>query len=573
MKRLALILALASAASAAPRWIRLHSERFEVFTTAGEPAARSLLEHLDQARRVFAGFAPGDRGVPLPIRVYLFGAESDFAGYRPADSTGGFFQSGPVRDIIALPDRGRENTRVAMHEFVHLVLSHAAPVLPRWFEEGTAEFYSTLRVAGDTVRLGGLIPSRLEALRSEKWLDADAFARIERDSPEYNRRDKANVFYAQSWALTHMLNLAPGWRERMPHYIELLAAGQGRDTAFETAFGKPLAAAFQDLRGYVSARRFRVVDVAAGLELEASPVTVHTVGAEEAERALSELAVQTGRLREAAKAYEAIGRDPAVSAEKEERMGMLALALHRDREALEHLGRAIRLGTRNAETHFEYAMLLRDTGGDSGQVLAHLRQAVELQPNYAEAHFLLGLQAAADKRSSAAILHFQQAVRVLPRQSQFWHALALAAHEAGDEAEARRAARRARDAAAGRREIEMADAALDLVASPKPPPRFPQPAVTTPPGWENPKGDRRVEGTLTRIDCLGQAARLAVASGGREVPLYVARPGEVLLKNLSSLTFEFRCGAQDARPVAVEYLARPDARTATEGDVTAIEFR
>ena len=98
----------------------------------------------------------------------------------------------------------------------------------------------------------------------------------------------------------------------------------------------------------------------------------------------------------------------------------------------------------------------------------NLRRAVALNPNYAEAHFLLGLMASAEKRPLEALEQLKRAAEVLPRQSQFWHALALAAHEAGDPAEARRAARRARDAAANPREIEMAEAAPHLAGPPPP---------------------------------------------------------------------------------------------------------
>ncbi|MCP5109528.1 MAG: hypothetical protein GY953_01695 [bacterium] len=67
-----------------------------------------------------------------------------------------------------------------------------------------------------------------------------------------------------------------------------------------------------------------------------------------------------------------------------------------------------------------------------------------------------------------------------------------------------------------------------------------------------------------RIDCLGESARLHVRSGEETVALNVADPGKVLLKNVSSVTFQFSCGELEPRPVAVEHSA---------GEVTAIEFR
>jgi tetratricopeptide (TPR) repeat protein len=453
--------AAAGLAGGAPRWLRVESGRFEIYTTAGERPARAILNHLELGHRVF-------RDWPLPVRVYLFATENEFRRYRQADSSGGFFQSGPVRDLIALPYRGPESLKVVMHEFIHLVLSHSAPVTPRWLEEGTAEFYSTLHASGTRALVGGTIRAYLIVLNSSRWLDADQLARVERDSPEYNEPSRVGLFYAQSWALTHMLHLAPGYREHMPRYIEQLRGGPRREEAFEAAFGKTLAAALQDLRGYVKSWRFGEMEIEAGPRAEEPAVRIQPIEGADAERALSELALRAGRKDDTEKLYRQLARAKTESPENEARLGLAALTLGRDEEALAHLGRAIQLGGRDAEVYFEYAMLLRDKGGDRAEVAANLGRAVALNPNYAEAHFLLGLMASSEKRPVEALEHFKRAAEILPRQSQFWHALALAAHEAGDATEARRAARRARQSAATPREIEMAEAALRLVETPAP---------------------------------------------------------------------------------------------------------
>jgi tetratricopeptide (TPR) repeat protein len=563
----------ASLAGAAPAWVRLEAGRFEVYSTAGERPARAVLERLRQGERVFRDFVPHARGMPLPVRAYVFGNEAEYRPYRPTAVATAFYQSGPLRAIVALHYRDERSLRSVMHEFVHLVLWHSAPRLPRWLEEGTAEFYSTLCVTGDRVRLGGVIPSHLARLSEAAWLDAAALDEVSLDSPEYQSRDRAGLFYAQSWALTHMLNCAPAYRERMARFVELLTEGRASRAAFAEAFGRPMEEALGELRAYVRERRFAVVERDAGPPPEEAFAPATPVSSEDAEHALAELAQQTGRRAEAEKSYRKLARKPERTAGVEGRLGLLALRLNRDEEALAHLRRAIDLGSRDAAAHFEYAMLRREKKAPRAEVASGVRRAIDLNPNYAEAHFLLGLMASEEHRPAEAMEHYRRAARILPRQSQFWHALAVTAHEVGDEAEARRAARRARDTAANAREREMAEAVLRLVTTPPAPRRAQRPAVVTPPSWENPKGDRKLEGTLKRIDCLGQAARFLVTAGGRDVALYVARPGEVLLRNSTSVTFEFRCGAQQPRAVAIEYLARPDARLGTEGEITSIEFR
>ena len=243
-------------------------------------------------------------------------------------------------------------------------------------------------------------------------------------------------------------------------------------------------------------------------------------------------------------------------------------------QAKEHFEKAIQLGSTKAATHFEYAMLLRETGAAPDLVAKHLRKTVELNPNHAEAHFLLGIMASSEGQPEKAIEPLRKATAVLPRQANFWHALSLAYNETGRKELARRAANRALEAALTEQEVEMAKAAVRLAnAAPVQPQISHRPSVTTPGSWRNKEGDSRVQGTLEQIDCLGRAARFHVRNGAQTLVLHVANPGEVLLRNASSLTFEFSCGKQNSRQVAVEYTAQPDQSTGTIGEITSVEFQ
>src|SRR5437899_12499362 len=95
--------------------------------------------------------------------------------------------------------------------------------MPVWFEEGTAEFYSTLNFERDRLRVGDSIESHLALLRKEPWLTADQLASVTQSSPLYNEAARIGVFYAQSWALVHMLNLGLAYCYGMPKFAELPA--------------------------------------------------------------------------------------------------------------------------------------------------------------------------------------------------------------------------------------------------------------------------------------------------------------------------------------------------------------
>jgi tetratricopeptide (TPR) repeat protein len=595
----AILLLAATSAWARDAWVRAVCGNFEVFTNAGERTGRDAASRFEWARRIFSVnddstlSAPGEQGrsarapsrpakgfsdtshagaaPPPPVRVMLFATESEYRTYRLSESTSGYYQSGPERDYIVFYAGAAGMWRIALHEYVHLALNHSTAHLPKWLEEGTAEVYSTIEESNGRVRIGRPVNSHVATLNRKRWLPADVLAEVEPGSPYYTEREKAGIFYAESWALVHMLNFAPDWRDSLPSFAQLLATDRPAGAAFEQAFGRTMEAAIRALGKYVEAGRFPVVEVQAPSAGDAD-VRVSPLPPLDIELARAELLALIGREVEADKIYRRMAAQNPKSPPAQTGLGAMALRAKRYSEARDHLKRAIDLGSRDASTYFEYAMLLREQGGGRAEVLEHLNSAATLNPRFAEAHFILGIMASEDGRQLDAVEHLPRATAILPRQSYFWHALAIAYQELGRADDARRAAGRALDTAASEHEAEMARAAIKLAQARPEPAKPKRPAVTTPETWNNPRGDSRLEGTLERIDCVGEAARFYIRSGERTVALWVAKPGEVLLQNLSSATFTFRCGRQESRRVLVVYRAREDAATGTAGEITSIEF-
>lgn len=532
----------------AAAWLHLLSPHFELYTDAGEKAGRDALQRLELIREVFA------RDTPLPIRVVVFGSDRDWREFRPSETTSGFYQSAPERDWIAMRS-GEEAYRVVNHEYVHLVLSHASARLPAWLEEGTAEFYSTLSAKGGNVRLGAPVEKHVRLLMRSPWFTAEALSRMR---PGHAGENTA-LFYAQSWALVHMLNVAPGYRKSMPRFAELIDQSVPPPLAFEQAFGRPFEAALKDLGKYIQEARFGVADV---LVRERSPEI--TVSPADPALALTELLVQLGRAEAAEKRLRGLPETPETWTAR----GLVALGQKRNDLAKENFRKAIDGGSRSALPYFEYALLLRESGAAPDEVRRYLTEAAGRNPNLAEAQFLLGISAQKEGRHRDAISALEQAVKILPRQSYFWHALAVSHLELKDTGKARRAALRAAENAGTQHEFDMAQNALRLVGAPEPPPAPRKQDVIVPKSWERPKGEARVEGTLEHIDCLGKNARFQVRVNGKPLKFWVENPGEVLLNTPSAVTFEFVCGPQRPRRVGIEYRAHPGY----EGAITAIDF-
>ncbi len=567
MKVAAAFLLAGTTALAADGWVELESGPITVFTDAGEREGRRCLERLEELRRVLASQWESS----VPVQVLLFRRESDYARYRPDDTVRGFFQSGAEHHFIALSAGFPEWLRVVSHEYVHLLLHHTTAPLPKWLEEGLAEFYSTAEIRSEEGVLGRPVAVHIATLRRQAWLDA---VEVLSGAQILARRDgaaKTAVFYAQSWALVHMLMLDPAYRGRLDHFLRELGGREPEMAVFRQVFGRRFDEAVMELRRYADRATLPLRRVRLN-HSPADPEIAVRDGWLSARLARVELALLTGRAEWAEFDLGDLEQRHANSPEAQTALGMFALGARDTDRAERHMLRAMELGSRQSLPYFEYALLLRERGEPPDRVLRYLREAIDRNPQHAEAHFILGLALARERDDAVALEHFATAARLLPRQSSFWHALALCHHRLGDASSAEAAARRALQAAATPEQIEMAEAAIRLAVSSEAPPPVDRPAVQVGKAWQRPQPDRRIDGVLRRIECLGERARIYVQTDSETVKLLVREPDDVVLRNLGEIQFEFGCGPQQARPVVIEYLARPDRRMETQGDVLVMEF-
>jgi tetratricopeptide (TPR) repeat protein len=441
IKLIPLLLLAGLSAPGAQRWTRIESKHFEVISDSGAAPARQVLERFDLARRVFLD-APGAPAAMPPVRVFVFRSERNYEPFRLGAAVQAFFQSGPERDWVVIRYAGTETDRIAVHEYVHALLNRSRVKLPQWLEEGTAELYSTIAVGGKRILVGKQIPAHLQVLRQVNWLDAAELFGVRKDSPYYNEASKSGIFYAQSWALAHMLNVGSGYREAMPSFIQKLADGVPAASAFRRAFGKSLDDAIADLRTYV-ATGMRPVELGALPQASEQASEPETFGEAEALAARAELLLLMKRDDQALALFSELSKRFPDAPDTATGLAILALREHRFEDARDLFRKAIDGGTRDASAYFEYAMLLRETGAPSDEVDAMLRRTVEVSPEHAEAHFMLGVRAGESGNTGESIAHLQRAVEIQPRQALLWQELAEQYLKAKRTAEAKAAARRA----------------------------------------------------------------------------------------------------------------------------------
>ena len=269
MRFLAVFLTLLAALPAHADWLRLRGTHTELLTDAGEKEGRRALNRLEQIRAVLPASGE-DSGREL--RVVLFDSEKEFREYAPGESTSGLYLSGLERDYI-VTYAGGELPRVVTHEFVHFLLNQSHVPLPPWFEEGTAELYSNTQINSKRVRIGKELEAHMNLLLSRPWLTAKQLAADRPDAiPKPGNQEQAeNMFYAESWALVHMLNLSPNYRDHMPQFVMLLANGTEGSEAFRTAFGRDFEKALAELPAYLKKIRSVQLDIPPPAKYSAAP--------------------------------------------------------------------------------------------------------------------------------------------------------------------------------------------------------------------------------------------------------------------------------------------------------------
>jgi tetratricopeptide (TPR) repeat protein len=320
-----------------------------------------------------------------------------------------------------------------------LIVKHAGLTLPAWLNEGLADVYSTLKPSGSKVLLGEVQLGRYRELQNGKWLDLETLLAVDHRSPHYNEKQKAGMFYAESWALTHMLYLSDGYRKQFPQFVALIKADASQASVFQQVYGKSLRQVRADLDAYLRGTHFNAAVFDVKVEKSAEAPEIGPATSLESGLALADLLAETRKRLEAKAAYESLSRSNPRDPEIELAMAHLAW-MNADREEMKrHFARAIELGTTNAKVYFDYAMMLQGEDGKDPQIATLLRKALELKPDLVEAHYMLGFYASNAGRFGEAVVHLRQVNKLEKDQAfAYFRALSYALYRLGQPEEARK---------------------------------------------------------------------------------------------------------------------------------------
>ena len=591
---IALALVVAGLAQGADRkWVKMRSANFELLTSAGERAGRRTIQEFERTRSFFGRMMQRELSNPIPVRIVLFRSKKEYLPYRPGEVAAAYYLSGRDADLIVLV-AGSESS-VAIHEYVHLLVRHSGLQLPLWMNEGLADLYSSMRQVGGQFVVGHADPGRVAFLREEKWVPLRQVLAADHNSRHYTEKERAGKFYAESWALTHMLNFSQEYRPKVTELLQLLDAGTPSVTALETVYGAPIEELQRKVRSYVRQDRVNGAVFDIKLEKSAERPSVEPAAGLEVDLLLADLLSKTQKTEEARAMYERVSSKNPEAPGPYEGLGDLEYQLGDKDQARIHFGRAFELGSNNLRMLKRYARLQREAGDE--KIVMTLLRAVQTSPEDVETRLVLAshhLQkdsywqavavlgkirnANADQARSAlrmlAFAHLKlnhrergrQAARQLLELAQTPddtdYAQGLLEHLERDPAHVGDVQSVSQDgsrAETGDREVRL----------------IPNEAAVSPRGPESPRPREEMSiaaGSFVRLDCLGDQARMDLAVRGETVSLLIDAGGLVVLKDSGTAKVDLRCGEQKPRSVVVRFIPSENTELGTQGVVRSIEF-
>ena len=558
------------------RWSRMESPNFEMYTTAGERAARETLRYFEQVHGFFAQTMPSAGNKTLPVRIVAFNSAKEYEPYRMNEVAIAYYHGTADCDYIVMSHTGSETFPVAVHEYVHLIARHANMKLPPWLGEGIAELYSTLRPMNDKILVGSLIAGRHYALLNEKWVPLETILSVDSNSPYYNEKNKANNLYNEGWALTHMLALDNQYRGKFSQVMRDISAGTPSRAALENAYGKPLAAIEKDLLSYLRGGRFQGVLIPAKLEKLADDLSARPADDFDVKLLLTRLTNRPDRRDATQKSLEElIALDPK-RPEPHIDLGYLFWSRDRRDDAAAEFGKAYDLGSRGPRLLWDYGRL-----AESRSALSEL---LKLEPDRLEVRLELAqaqLRANAPKDAAETL---KPVKKVTPDDApRLLSLVAVANYQSGDRLSARNAAEQLRKVARSAEDRNTADQILNALAAPtavapapnrkeEGPPRIvrrERPEMTLEVRTERPQRPS-FAGKFVELQCTEPAKIVLSTADGNKIIL-IDDPTRILIDGQNGQTMDLSCGAQKPRSVRVEY-DPPGDRRGIDGLARAIHF-
>jgi len=466
-----LLTAVVSLHAAEPKWIRINSSHFSVLTDGGQKKGVEVVLRLEQMRTIFEQLLLKNKLVQgVPLEVIALNSDKEYAQIAPVRqvqpiSSPGFFVTGEP-DYIVLDLEADDSWRAVSRDFALMFLTYNYPPSPGWFDEGFAEYFSSLRLDKRQAQLGSdpaltlswqedLLGNQVgvrnppksftELLSGPVWLRLPDLFTLRHNPLKPEESARHTLFYAESWIVMHyLLN-----KNKLPQtgsYLDLVQnQGVPVEQAIQQAYGMTPAQLEKEVNDYFKSLTplFMAMDAAKQPgtqdtgELRSFPVplgpddigtSVQDVSEIEAKALLGEMAARLPEHREQArKSLEAMVANPMTETAAGHRaLAWIFMTQRQFDQVPDELDAARKLDARDpwikfyaALSKYQQALVTNSSFEGLSNMIQDLRAVIEWSPEFAEAYHLLALARLEGGGVNSALASIREAIRLSPRNQTY----------------------------------------------------------------------------------------------------------------------------------------------------------
>ncbi len=454
---------VASTRNSEPKWIRVSSAHFSVLTDANEKKGREISLRLEQMRDIFSQlFLKAKLQLPEPLDVIALQSDEEYIRVAPLRqgqpiTAPGFFLHGDDRNYIVLDLAAEDSWRAISHDLARLLLNFNYPPTQEWFDEGFAQYFSSLRLGDNQAQVGGdptqslpwshALPSQSSAdanppksfmeLLNRPWLPMPELFTMRPGAAGY-----PPMFYAQSWIVMHYLLHQNKLSDAGAYFGLVQIRKVPVEQAIQQAFGVSAAQFEEAVKDYFhqfppsAAAQPKPGATSSGGQLSQFPPlgpldvagSVQDVVDAQAQALVAEMSVRLPEHRDQGeKTLETIIADPKTDNVIAHRaLAWVRMEKKEFDQADEELARARELDGKDTWTHY-YLALVKFRAAQLGQkpiegvsnMIQDLVFVVDKEPDLAEAHNMLALARLQGGGVHSATEAIKVAIQLSPRNEQY----------------------------------------------------------------------------------------------------------------------------------------------------------
>jgi tetratricopeptide (TPR) repeat protein len=269
------------------------------------------------------------------------------------------------------------------------MLRKAEDWIPLWLNEGLAEFYQNTTLDTKDVRVGKPSVDDILYLRDNRLLPLVTLLTVDHASPYYHDEQKGSVFYAESWALTHYLEVND-FEHKTNHLVDyehLLQQHKDPLVAAAQAFGD-LKELEQSLTTYIRGADFKEFRLTTPVNFTEDSLEVQPLPTPKADAIRADILVDDDRPKDAEALLQSVLQADPSNALAHEAMGSLKFRQNDIPAALDWYSQAVKLDSHSYLAHYYFAVFTMQSADRTHDeaIEQSLRTSIDLNPRFAPSY-------------------------------------------------------------------------------------------------------------------------------------------------------------------------------------------